>query len=132
MSGTSLDAIDVAMVRIKGHGAEAEVKLEHFRSFPFPPKLRLAVRDLFDPKRARVDQICRYDFILGELFAAAVNRMLKETRTRASNVDLVAAAGQTLWHDPDPVIVLTDDVDWMDGPIAARSVLRLGAAASQE
>ncbi len=129
MSGTSLDAIDVAMVRIKGHGAEAEVKLEHFRSFPFPPKLRLAVRDLFDPKRARVDQICRYDFILGELFAAAVNRMLKETRTRASNVDLVAAAGQTLWHDPDPVIVLTDDVDWMDGPIETRSTFAIGQSA---
>ena len=34
MSGTSLDAIDAAMVRIKGHGTKAEVKLEHFRSYP--------------------------------------------------------------------------------------------------
>ena len=69
MSGTSLDAIDAAMVRIKGHGSRSEVELEEFRSYPFPPKIRMAVRDLFDPKRARVDQICRYDFILGELFA---------------------------------------------------------------
>lgn len=129
MSGTSLDAIDAAMVRIKGHGAEAEVKLEHFRSFPFPPKVRLAVRDLFDPKRARVDQICRYDFILGELFAAAVNRLLKETGTRASKVDLVAVAGQTLWHDPDPVVVMTDEVDWIDGPIETRSTFAIGQSA---
>ena len=128
MSGTSVDAIDAAMVRIKGHGSDAEVKLEHFRSFPFPPKVKLAVRDLFDPKRARVDQICRYDFILGELFAAAVMRLLKETKTKASSVDLVAVAGQTLWHDPDPVLVITD-MDWTEGPIETRSTFAIGQSA---
>src|SRR5688500_6467309 len=104
MSGTSLDAIDAAMVRIKGQGTGSEVKLEHFRSFPFPPRLRVAVRELFDPDTARVDQICRYDFILGELFAAAVNRFLQETKIDSNRVDLVAAAGQTIWHEPDPVL----------------------------
>lgn len=128
MSGTSVDAIDAAMVRIKGHGSEAEMKLEHFRSFPFPTKIKLAVRDLFDPKRARVDQICRYDFILGELFAAAVNRLLEDTRIKASKVDLIAVAGQTIWHDPDPVTVITD-VDWTDGPIETRSTLAIGQSA---
>ena len=128
MSGTSLDAIDVAMVRIKGAGRSASVELEHFRSFPFPPKIRAAVRDLFDPKRARVDQICRYDFIIGELFAAAVLRLLQETKTAASKVDLVAAAGQTIWHDPDPVLV-NPEVPWMDGPIETRSTFAIGQSA---
>lgn len=128
MSGTSLDAIDAAMVRIKGHGADADIELEHFRSFPFPPKIRGAVRDLFRPDRARVDQICRYDFILGELFAAAVLRLCRETKTDSADVDLVAAAGQTIWHDPEPVIVQTD-VDWIDHPIETRSTLAIGQSA---
>jgi anhydro-N-acetylmuramic acid kinase len=128
MSGTSLDAIDAAMVRIKGQGVEAAMRLEHFRSFPFPPKIRGAVRDLFDPRRARVDQICRYDFIMGELFAAAVNRLLAETNMKASRVDLVAVAGQTIWHDPDPVVV-NADVDWIDGPIVTRSTFAIGQSA---
>lgn len=128
MSGTSLDAIDAAMVRIKGHGNTAEVKLEHFRSYPFPLKIRAAVRDLFDPKRARVDQICRYDFILGELFAGAVTRLLKETKIAASKVDLVAVAGQTIWHDPDPVVV-SPDVHWLDHPIETRSTFAIGQSA---
>ena len=42
MSGTSLDAIDAAMVRITGHGTEASIKLEHFNAYPFPPKIRAA------------------------------------------------------------------------------------------
>ncbi|MGZ7031485.1 MAG: anhydro-N-acetylmuramic acid kinase [Thermoanaerobaculia bacterium] len=128
MSGTSLDAIDTAMVRITGHGSSSEIKLEHFRSYPFPPKIRSAVRDLFDPKLARVDQICRYDFILGEIFAAAVNRLLTETGIRRDRVDLIAAAGQTIWHDPDPVIVMPD-VDWIDHPIETRSTLAIGQSA---
>ena len=128
MSGTSLDAIDAAMVRITGHGTKAEIKLEHFRAYPFPPKIRIAVRDLFDPRRARVDQICRYDFILGELFAAAVNRMLQETGVRRDRVDLIAAAGQSIWHDPEPVIVEAD-VDWIDHPIETRSTFAIGQSA---
>lgn len=128
MSGTSLDAIDAAMVRITGHGTEATIKLEHFNAYPFPPKIRGAVRDLFDPRRARVDQICRYDFILGELFAAAVNRMLEETGVRHDRVDLIAAAGQTIWHDPEPVII-EPDVDWIDHPIETRSTFAIGQSA---
>lgn len=128
MSGTSLDAIDAAMVRIKGHGAGSEVRLEHFRSYPFPPKIRSAVRDLFDPKRARVDQICRYDFILGELFAGAVLRILEETGTPARRVDLIAVAGQTVWHDPEPV-VLDPEVDWLHGRIETRSTFAIGQSA---
>ncbi len=128
MSGTSLDAIDAAMVVIKGHGADAEIELEHFRSFPFPQKIRGAVSDLFRPERARVDQICRYDFILGELFAAAVIRFCDETKTKMAKVDLVAAAGQTIWHDPEPVLVQTD-VDWIDHPIETRSTFAIGQSA---
>jgi anhydro-N-acetylmuramic acid kinase len=128
MSGTSLDAIDVAMVRIQKHGLNATVKLEHFREFPYPAKIRSVVRELFDPKRARIDDICRYDFILGEVFAAAVLRMLKETRIKADSVDLIASAGQTVWHDPELSIV-NADVDWIDEPIVTRSTFAIGQSA---
>ncbi|HEU4522025.1 MAG TPA: anhydro-N-acetylmuramic acid kinase [Thermoanaerobaculia bacterium] len=128
MSGTSLDAIDAAMVRIRGHGPGAALKLEHFRSYPFPPKIRAAVRDLFDPKKARVDQICRYDFIMGELFAGAVLRIMKEANVETHRVDLIAVAGQTIWHDPDPVMV-EPDVPWLDGHIETRSTFAIGQSA---
>lgn len=128
MSGTSLDAIDAAMVRISGHGTEATVKLEQFESYPFPPKIRAAVRDLFDPKKARVDQICRYDFIIGELFAAAVMKLLEQHNVNADKVDLVAVAGQTIWHDPEPVVV-SPDVDWAPESLETRSTFAIGQSA---
>ena len=128
MSGTSLDAIDVAMVRIRKHGLSATVKLEHFRSYPYPPKIRAVVHELFDPKRARIDDICRYDFILGEVFAAAVLRLLKETKIKADTVDLVASAGQTIWHDPQ-LATVNADVAWIDHPLETRSTFAIGQSA---
>ena len=128
MSGTSLDAIDVAMVRIQKHGVDATVRLEHFREYPYPPKIRAVVRELFDPKKARVDDICRYDFILGEVFAGAVMRMLQETRIKPESVDLIASAGQTIWHDPTMSIV-NPDVAWLDHPIETRSTFAIGQSA---
>jgi len=128
MSGTSLDAIDVAMVRIEKHGLTAKVKLEHFREYPYPPKIRSVIRELFDPKRARIDDICRYDFILGEVFAAAVLRMLEETKIKAESVDLVASAGQTIWHDPE-LSVVNADVDWIDHPLETRATFAIGQSA---
>jgi anhydro-N-acetylmuramic acid kinase len=128
MSGTSLDAIDVAMVRIQKHGLNAVVRLEHFREYPYPPHIRGVIRDLFDPKRARIDDICRYDFILGEVFAAAVLRMLEETKVKASTVDLVASAGQTIWHDPE-ISKIDAHVDWIREPIETRSTFAIGQSA---
>ena len=128
MSGTSLDAIDVAMVRIQKHGLTAQVRLEHFRSFPYPPKIRAVVRELFDPKKARIDDICRYDFILGEVFAAAVLRLLRETNIKPDSVDLIASAGQTVWHDPEMSMVQAD-VEWIDEPITTRATFAIGQSA---
>lgn len=128
MSGTSLDAIDVAMVRIQKHGLNAVVKLEHFREYPYPPKIRAVVHELFDPKRARIDDICRYDFILGEVFAGAVLKLLEETKIKPESVDLIASAGQTIWHDPE-LSVVNPDVAWLDHPIATRSTFAIGQSA---
>lgn len=128
MSGTSVDGIDAVLVQIEGHGAGANVQQIAFRSYPYPPDLRAKVFRLFDPQEARVDEICRLDFLLGEVFAAAVDRLIKDCGRTHADVDLVAAAGQTIWHDPQPVVEAFD-VDWIDHPLVTRSTLAIGQSA---
>ena len=128
MSGTSVDGVDAALVEIAGHGEKAVVKLLAFESFPFPSELRAKVFRLFNPKEARVDAICQLDFLLGEVFAAAVERLLKDNGRGLDEIDLVASAGQTIWHDPHPVIEDTK-VDWIDHPIETRSTFAIGQSA---
>ena len=128
MSGTSVDGIDAALVEITGHGEAAAVKLLAFDSYPFPPELRARVFRLFNPREARVDAICQLDFLLGEVFAAAVERLLRDHNIDRDDVDIVASAGQTIWHDPEPVVV-TESVDWIDHPIVTRSTFAIGQSA---
>ena len=128
MSGTSVDGIDAALVRITGHGENSRVELLGFASYPFPSELRAKIFRLFDPAEARVDAICQLDFLLGEVFAAAVDRLLKDSGYSAEDIDLVASAGQTIWHDPQAVIE-PSDVSWLDRPIRTRSTFAIGQSA---
>ena len=128
MSGTSVDGIDAALVQIKGHGENSRVELIAFGSYPFPPELRAKVFRLFNPAEARIEAICQLDFLLGEVFAAAVERLLKDHGYANADVDLVASAGQTIWHDPQPVIEEAH-VSWIDHPIRTRSTFAIGQSA---
>jgi len=125
MSGTSVDGIDAALVEIAGHGETAAIKLLAFDSYPFPPELRARVFRLFNPGEARVDAICQLDFLLGEVFAAAVDRLLRDHGVEADDVDLVASAGQTIWHDPEPVRIDA----WLGREIVTRSTFAIGQSA---
>jgi anhydro-N-acetylmuramic acid kinase len=128
MSGTSVDGIDAALVRIEGHGANARVELLAFATYPFPAELRAKVFRLFNPREARVDAICQLDFLLGEVVAAAVERLLRDHGYQNEDIDLVASAGQTIWHDPQPVVENTDS-DWIGHRIETRSTFAIGQSA---
>jgi anhydro-N-acetylmuramic acid kinase len=105
MSGTSVDGIDAALVEIDGRERGARVQLLAYATYPFPPALRERVFALFDPTTARIEEICRLDFLLGELFARAALELLRSFSLAPEDVDLLANAGQTVWHAPDPVVV---------------------------
>jgi anhydro-N-acetylmuramic acid kinase len=127
MSGTSVDAIDAVLVRITG---ERDMEPLRFQSFPFPDDIRSRVKTLFDPINANIREICHLDFVLGELFAGAVNRLIREAGMKNEDVDLVAAPGQTIWHRPKPVDEpTTGDLEWLDQQITTRSTLAIGQSA---
>ncbi len=128
MSGTSVDAIDAALVEIDGPSPFARVSLRAFGSFPFPPEIRRRLFQLFDPSRGRVDEICNLDFLMGEVFAEAALRLMRDANLDGDEVDLIGSAGQTLWHDPEP-ITLDAAVDWIERPIVTRSTFAIGQSA---
>ncbi|HVT03264.1 MAG TPA: anhydro-N-acetylmuramic acid kinase [Thermoanaerobaculia bacterium] len=128
MSGTSVDGIDAAVVDIEGGGATARTSLRCFRSYPFPSGIRSRIFRLFNPKLARVDEICHLDFLMGELFAEAANRIIQECGLNTGDVDLIGTAGQTIWHDPEARRENLD-VPWISHPIETRSTLAIGQSA---
>lgn len=131
MSGTSVDAIDAVLVRIAGNAQSGAVMTKlKFGSYPYPDDIRSRVKTLFDAEKARIEEICHLDFVVGELFAGAVNRLIREAGMTNDEVDLIGAPGQTVWHRPRPEgEPSTEELEWLDHTISTRSTLAIGQTA---
>ena len=98
MSGTSLDAIDVALVDFTRDPADPsvlEARLVHLGEEPWPEGTGDALRAALPPAPADVATWNRLHAAVGEAFAAAAARVL----AAHGGADLVATHGQTLHHD---------------------------------
>jgi anhydro-N-acetylmuramic acid kinase len=99
MSGTSVDAIDAAIVRIEESGDELAVELIAYHEQPHDEGLRRRVHALFDPAASRTDELCECNVLIGEAFAAVGRAAIGRAGVA---VDLVASHGQTVWHQVAP------------------------------
>ncbi len=96
MSGTSADGVDAAVVEISSR----KVRLLAFEMFSYPAALRRRILNLCRPESARLDDICHYNFVLGEVFADAVIKLCSRNGISLSSVDLIGSHGQTIYHQP--------------------------------
>ena len=96
MSGTSCDGVDAALVDVTRRG----VKMLAFRTFDYSRAVRQALLDLCRPETARVDDICHWNFALGEEFASAVVRLATSAGVALETIDAIGSHGHTIWHDP--------------------------------
>jgi anhydro-N-acetylmuramic acid kinase len=128
MSGTSADGIDVALVSVgeakaRGRGALGPtIRLFGHMAFPYPPKVRAGILAAMNADRAKVADLARLNFLLGELYADAVLATQRRFRVKA---DLVGCHGQTLYHQGEAQSFLGRKVatTWQTGEgavIAAR------------
>jgi anhydro-N-acetylmuramic acid kinase len=100
MSGTSADGVDVALVRILGRGSSSRFHLLGHDHFSYPPAVREAVLAAMNAQRANVAELSRLNFLLGELYAAAVRKAQRSTGT--AKIDLIGCHGQTIYHQGEP------------------------------
>ena len=102
MSGTSVDGIDAALVEITGSGLVTETKLIAFENYPIDPTIRDSIFALFRPESGSVDGVCHMNFVMGELFGDAANRIIQQAGFSNKDVDLIGSHGQTIYHIPFP------------------------------
>jgi anhydro-N-acetylmuramic acid kinase len=96
MSGTSADGVSVAIVDIHTQ----QVRVVAFDTFLYPPAVRRDILHLCRPETARLDRICHYNHVLGEVFGDAVVRLCEKTGIALDSIDLIGSHGQTIYHLP--------------------------------
>src|SRR5580700_2645283 len=96
MSGTSLDGIDVAIVDIRGKKIEPIA----FHSVPYPKLVREALGAVSN-QMAHTATIARLNFVLGELYAAAIKETCRRRNVPIDSIVLAGMHGQTIFHEAE-------------------------------
>ena len=98
MSGTSLDGMDAALVRLDGAD---RVELLAFHTRPYAPEERALIAAAIETGRA--PDLARIHVRLSEWATDAVEAVLAASSVRACDLAFIAFPGQTIWHEPGVV-----------------------------
>src|SRR5581483_6782093 len=108
MSGTSADGIDVALVRCRGRGLRTRFALLAHEQYAYPPSVRKTILSLMNARSARVADLARLNFLLGQLYAEAVFKTSRAARL--PKLDLIGCHGQTLYPQSEPALFLNHPI----------------------
>jgi anhydro-N-acetylmuramic acid kinase len=97
MSGTSMDAIDVAAVRFD----DQRPHLVAAAGRPWPGELVAELRSIAAGAALSAARFAQLDVLVAEQFAHAVNDLLSDARIAPGTVAAIGCHGQTLAHLPD-------------------------------
>ncbi|GAA5085442.1 anhydro-N-acetylmuramic acid kinase [Nocardia iowensis] len=96
MSGTSHDAIDAVGAAIDLRDNTIRVEIVGQLSRSYPERLRADLIAALPPGTVDLATVCRLDTAIGQEFAAAADRAVREFFD--GTADLVASHGQTVYH----------------------------------
>jgi anhydro-N-acetylmuramic acid kinase len=103
MSGTSADAIDVALARISGAPPHLKAKLLNHTSINFPPQLRKEILRVAEQRPISAGDLSQLNFRMGEVFAEAALTACRRFRIAAKKIALIGSHGQTIFHQGRPI-----------------------------
>ncbi len=101
ISGTSVDAVDVALCEFAADPAVAgglTLRLLAHHEHPYPAPLQRTVLDLCRAGTVPLADLTELNFVLGRLFAEAALAALDGAELGPRDLDLVASHGQTVYH----------------------------------
>jgi anhydro-N-acetylmuramic acid kinase len=113
LSGTSYDGVDAAVARLSLDDDVVTLQPLGLHSEDIPADLRRRIGAALPPQATSLEEVCRLDTELGQLFGRVA--AAADTELAGGAADLVVSHGQTVFH-------------WVDGG-SPLGTLQLGAAA---
>ena len=112
MSGTSLDGVDCAVLRINGSGISVHIEVLGFASVPYPDELRDLILKNSETTGSSVRDLSQLNFRLAYAYRDAVAIACERAGLDPADLDAVGSHGQTVHHVPDPEECAGLSVTW--------------------
>src|SRR5438132_1484483 len=96
MSGTSLDGVSTALVRLTEQPLDAQLVAFRQDSYTTPERGQI----IEAIARGGSQDLALLHVALGERFAGAIASMLAQAKVAPRDVSFIASHGQTIWHEP--------------------------------
>ena len=93
MSGTSMDAVDAALVEF-----DKKATLKLYKEYPLEISIKNQIRQINE--KSKLIDVAILDNKLGYIFANAVNDLIKKTNINSSQIAAIGSHGQTVLHVP--------------------------------
>jgi anhydro-N-acetylmuramic acid kinase len=100
MTGTSADAVDAVLVRLKGDGLAATHEVLAERESPLEDDLRSEVLAVAAAKTLEPERLMRLDVRLAEVYAEAVREIAEGAGVKLGSIAAIGSHGQTVRHLP--------------------------------
>lgn len=98
MSGTSMDGLDIALVKFDQENGRWSYDLQHCKTYSYPHEW---LRKLTNSKQLSGLELMMTDKDLGIYFGQRVIEFLKEFELDKSKIDFIASHGHTIFHQPE-------------------------------
>jgi anhydro-N-acetylmuramic acid kinase len=102
MSGTSMDGVDAALIRLGGPPEKPAVRLLAFTSLPYSKKVRGRILRVATGKGVGAGEVSQLNFLLGELFAEAALKACRRGGISPQRLSVIGSHGQTIYHQGTP------------------------------
>lgn len=102
MSGTSLDGIDVADVRISNTGSQLSWRMEGFYSTAYSSGVRDILLRIASARNTSITEVTLLGDLLASEFEQGIRAALTAWGSSPGDYDAIGLHGQTICHQPDP------------------------------
>ena len=120
MSGTSLDGVSTALVRLADDPPALDAQLVAFRQDAYTAPERGQIIETI--ARGSSKDLALLHVALGERFAGAVLQLLAHAKIAPRDLSFVASHGQTIWHEPGRATLQLGDAAVMAERLGVRVV----------
>ncbi len=101
MTGTSLDAIDLALCKFDSYSDGYTFELVQYLEIDFPPKLKVKILEIINSD-INIKQVSQLNFAISHFYAESINSFIQHFNISNKDIIAVGIHGQTVWHEPSP------------------------------